>query len=374
MNRGAASSEGHTSWTSKPEQADYASVVGFLAYYVYHLEKPASHRSSSPDIRKPPILLMAGYSYGAMVTTRLPPLDAILASFETPAIHTAEADIRLRAQHLAEAWNAEQAAVADLASPSPSSPRRSCGVRVGGDEERVERRGKRRSGSGKARNLESYNEDGAGDGERTPPRHDEFQREERIRESVRGLLARAKLVHRKPTHRIGENENEMERCLEGVEGGITFRSAYLAVSPPVGFVTRLATMSFANPFSASWMRRSGGTTEAQQHHDAVSDESSSSSPLATNPTLVVYGDQDSFISRRKIREWTALLARGTGSRFRFVEVSGAGHFWIEGDTWFRCECAFWFHFVYLFDLFCDICSLTPSPTPLAFSSNCPPLA
>lgn len=70
-------------------------------------------------------MLLAGYSYGALVTTRLPSLDTILAYFTTPAIHTAEADIRLRAQHLAEAHLNAQSA-------GPTSPRKSLGVRVEG--------------------------------------------------------------------------------------------------------------------------------------------------------------------------------------------------------------------------------------------------
>ncbi|KAH8160104.1 hypothetical protein CIB48_g8143 [Xylaria polymorpha] len=121
--RGAGSSAGRTSWTSKPEQADYISVVGFLAYYVHHLDPS---RFAQPTNRHElPTMLLAGYSYGALVTTRLPSLDTILAYFTTPAIHTAEADIRLRAQHLAEAHLNAQSA-------GPTSPRKSLGVRVEG--------------------------------------------------------------------------------------------------------------------------------------------------------------------------------------------------------------------------------------------------
>lgn len=247
-------------------------------------------------------MLLAGYSYGAMVTTRLPPLDTILSYFTTPAIHTAEADIRMRAQHLAEAQNA--------LSADPASPRKSLGIRVGGDED-----GTRKS-------------------------HDrslmfEYQREERIRESVRDLLARAKLVYRGYPRwsRDGElGHDEMDHCLEKVEGEhVTFQSAYLAVSPPVGLVTRLATMSFTNLLPSSWhpwMPRFGAVARP----GSVTDHE-----LISHPTLVVYGGQDGFISYRKMHEWTRQLSGAEGSQFRHVEVAGAGHFWAENNVIYQRE-------------------------------------
>ncbi|KAI0536080.1 Alpha/Beta hydrolase protein [Xylaria digitata] len=283
--RGAGSSEGRTSWTSKPEQADYISVVGFLAYYVHHLDRRV-------DRYELPAMLMAGYSYGALVAARLPPLDAILAYFAAPAIHTAAADIRLRAQYLAETRNSQLC--------GSTTPRRSSGTRVGGDED-----------------ISARNNDG------NPTI--EFQQEERIQENVRALLSRTKPVHRRSSRRSCESEvnNGINHCLNKVEGGITFQSAYLAVSPPVGFVTRLATMSFPNPWSPPWIRRSrpdGPVTD-----DALL-------LFTSNPTFVIYGDQDGFISHRKIREWTQQLSGTESSQFQFLEVPGAGHFWTEPDV------------------------------------------
>ncbi|KAI0903489.1 Alpha/Beta hydrolase protein [Ustulina deusta] len=284
--RGAASSEGRTSWTSKPEQADYISVVGFLAYYVHHLHPPPATCYTSRH--QLPTMLLAGYSYGAMVTTRLPPLDTILAYFATPAVHTAEADIRLRAEHLAEAQN--------LKPVGPTSPRRSLGVRFGGDEDSSRRSHDRGNPIS------------------------ECQREEGIQESVRSLLSRAKLVYRKSPRWSCQREvdNKMHHCLEKVGGDVAFQSAYLAVSPPFGLITRLATMSFPGPWSSSWMRRSSPVTD--------------DTPLASSPTLVIYGDQDGFISYSGIREWARQLSDADTSQFHHVEVAGAGHFWTESDV------------------------------------------
>lgn len=385
--RGAAPSEGRTSWTAKPEQGDYISVIGFLAYYVYHLlSSPSS--SIPPPRQQPPVMCLAGYSYGAMITTRIPPLEEILAYFATPLIHSAEADVRLRAQHLAEVQNAL------LSSEDAASPRRSQGMRFGeGDS----RKRMRRSTSSSFGALGGFHQQ-------------QQQKEERIQKSVKDLLVRAKRVrvhaHRenryprssnqsqdrsesntssnnnnegKETGREdGNKEHAEEECLHPVERGVTFRSAYIAVSPPVGLMTRLATMSFSfsNPFYSlssssptstsnspsssissslsSWLKRpqtqtQTTTTTQHQHAMTVTDYESK---LTTSPTMVIYGDQDGFINQRRIREWTRQLSQTRiqtqreqegnnvqrqASQFRYVEVTGTGHFWVEGDSIYKCE-------------------------------------
>ncbi|CCC12709.1 unnamed protein product [Sordaria macrospora k-hell] len=118
--RGAQGSAGRTSWTAKAERADYASVVGFLSYYVHYLDpfRPhlfqsvpttspiaeasdymGPHGGSRPvtpsaphDNNKSPLFLMGGYSYGSMITMQLPSLQNILHQFDTPACssHAAE--------------------------------------------------------------------------------------------------------------------------------------------------------------------------------------------------------------------------------------------------------------------------------------------
>ncbi|KAI1818243.1 Alpha/Beta hydrolase protein [Poronia punctata] len=269
--RGATSSEGRTSWTAKPEQGDYISVVGFLAYYLYYLSSsspppppplPSNDDDDDDDDIQPkskPTMLLAGYSYGAMIMTRIPPLETILGYFATPGIHSAEADIRFRAQHLA----AEE-----------------------------------------ARNLGSIRFGDAGE----PRKRSSFQREERIQKSVRDLLA----PHKTKTGRgTGTGTGTgTGNCLEEIKG-IAFRSAYIAVSLPVGLMTRLATLSL-------------GSTPMEFEGKFVE-----------NPTLVVYGDQDGFISHRRMRLWiNALKKRNGGEKVRCVEVKGAGHFWVEHEAVF----------------------------------------
>ncbi|KAI1135913.1 Alpha/Beta hydrolase protein [Hypoxylon sp. FL0543] len=294
--RGASSSHGRTSWTSKPERADYMSVAGFLVYYVHYLRPPQHPAFTVNESAPSPTLLLAGYSYGATVTMQLPPLYSILSDFTSPAIHTPAADIRLRAQHLAE----QQTTMFN----TPSSPRKSLGMRVGGDED-------------------------------IPSSHSP-EREEKIRKGVREILARHKLIHRKhiysTTGQSGRVERE-ETCLESIGNLIMFRCAYLLVSPPLGIVANLATMNFSNPFSSWSRRRKGGPLSARNYDDDVKrEERAAEVKLMNHPTMAIYGDQDGFLTLKKMRDWTRQLSSAPGSQFRHVEIAGAGHFWLEGSV------------------------------------------
>ncbi|KAI1261448.1 Alpha/Beta hydrolase protein [Xylariaceae sp. FL1019] len=287
--RGAGTSAGRTSWTSKPEQDDYISVAGFLAYYAHYLHAPPgdldSASSDSTAERRTPTLLFAGYSYGAMIVTRLPPTGLVFSRFETPVIHTAAADIRLRAQHLAEQQS-------ELRALSPKSPRSSLGMRVGG-------------------------QDG----------HDRHEREvhgeEKIKREVKDLLQRSKIVLRKKGPSKEKGVEETEHCLERLEG-LEFRAAYLLVSPPVGIVSNLATMSFGKPGQGVM-----GGMFGDFGRDGVEERDEK---FVSSDTLCVYGSHDGFISHRKMRNWSKRLAGGEATRWRAVEVAGAGHFWVEAGA------------------------------------------
>jgi hypothetical protein len=276
------------------------SVVGFMAYYAHYIDFPSR---IATDDRQPPMILQAGYSYGAMVTTKLPPLDTILAPFHSPAIHTPAADIRLRAQHLAEQQSKLFA--------TPISPRKSLGMRVGGDED-ISRKS-----------------------------HDHFRRphhidqEERILRGVKDILARTKIVRKKRRHKPHEDAEEVvhvEECMTTVENLVPFRSAYLAVSPPIGIATNLATMTFPNPFIGFAKKFKWAGNQASSPDGTAAAEHEAELKLARNPTLVVCGDQDGFLTLRKFREWTSKLKGYDGSLFRVTVVAGAGHFWAEEDV------------------------------------------
>ncbi|KAI2601947.1 Alpha/Beta hydrolase protein [Hypoxylon sp. NC1633] len=301
--RGASSSNGRTSWTSKPERADYMSVAGFLVYYMHYL-RPRRHPHVGSNQNVPPaILLFAGYSYGAMVTVQLPPLDSFLSRFSSPSTHTPFSDIRLRAQHLAE----QQVII----SAAPSSPRKSLGMRVGGDED-------------------TYSQQKTRDN----PRAHSPDREERIRKGVKDLLSRSRLTHRKHDYNLAYQSGGIgeEAYLGEVDNLIRFCSAYLLVSPPMGIVTNLVTMTFSNPLS-NWSRRRGRALSTSiQGRGAEQGKAETETKLMENPTMVVYGDQDGFLALKKMHDWTTQLSSTERSQFHYVEVSGAGHFWVEENV------------------------------------------
>jgi alpha/beta superfamily hydrolase len=333
------------------------SVVGFVFHYVHFLDpftqappsKPecAKHNDSevagdegldskiriSPPTPSPlepgatPILLLGGYSYGAMVTSQLPSLETIAALFHAPQCGTHAAEVRLRAQHLAETQNtvlasAREAAVDHL---RPQSPRKHVGLRVGGDEECRKSHESRRSLS--------------------------VEFEETIRHGVAELMARSRKGHRRSHSGKGAASREPDEVkvaedvadhLPPIPGWITFRPTYLLISPLQGIVTNLATMSLPPTLSSfsgkMWTRFSGRAKEAPQSEPpepavvgrAVPAEAEDK--LVQNSTLAIYGDRDGFVPVKKLREWASRLEAIPGSKFRAHEVSSANHFWAQSKT------------------------------------------
>ncbi|KAL2129103.1 hypothetical protein VTI74DRAFT_8220 [Chaetomium olivicolor] len=352
--RGAHGSTGRTSWTAKAERADYMSVVGFISHYVHFLDpfRPATPSRpesadrdevaaadeevispirirpptpTSPDpstAASPPILLLGGYSYGSMITCQLPTLQTILSLFDTPEYGSPAAEIRLRAQHLAEMQttilaSAREAAIDHLA---PRSPRKHVGLRVGGDEEGRKSHESRRSRSA------------------------EF--EETIRHGVAELMARARKRH-------GRSHSGQPHACSGLDGApervehthtpehlapiprmIAFRSAYLLVSPLQGIITNLATMSLPSPLGKLWARIPAGASKETARGEPVESavlartvSPEAEDKLIKNNTLAIYGDRDGFVPVRKLREWASRLQAIQDSKFRAHEVSSANHFW-----------------------------------------------
>lgn len=324
-----------------------------MVYYIHHLDpfRDATTRDESglerrqvatkaleagsmrpgPGSQRLPVLLMCGYSYGAMITTQLPPLPSLLEQFAAPAIHSNAAHIRLRAEHLAEQQNmilgSMRAAVTRPLSPASPS-RRSLGVRIGGDEGGSPRR----------------SHDGFG------RRSFSLDAEDRLRKGVNELLAkrRARYGHQprrsasssgvgsKSARPVSEPASvpevspqataaaarEEAAKLPALDNLLIPRPAYILISPLQGLVTHLATMSLLPS------RRHQHDGSHQQQHDAAE------AKLVRNPTLAVYGDRDGFVSAGKLRAWVARLTAGGegedgGSSFRGHEVATAGHFWAE---------------------------------------------
>ncbi|KAJ3516220.1 hypothetical protein NM208_g14869 [Fusarium decemcellulare] len=266
---------------------------------------PSPTRSNtSPDAntivnpaRVRPVLLMGGYSYGAMVTSLLPPLDTLLQPFISPIAGSDAAEVRLRAAHLAEQQNvvlaSARTAMKEHGSLRGKSKR---GVRIGGDEGGSPRRS--HEGGRRSFSLD----------------------EERFRRGVHEIIAKArsgkhgqKLFHAPLPENTPVAPPPGEHLPTIVDLTMP-KPAYLMISPPLGLVTHLATMSLVP----------SALVKNKDPHEVAAEEK-----LIWNPTLAVFGDTDVFVAASRFRAWTTRLRERKESLFHGHEVTTAGHFWVE---------------------------------------------
>ncbi|RCI13554.1 hypothetical protein L249_5600 [Ophiocordyceps polyrhachis-furcata BCC 54312] len=281
--RGAAHSAGKTSWTARPERDDYASFVAFLAHYTTRIQ----------DAPQDAILLMGGYSYGAMVTTQLAPLDSLLEPLVAPSPGSNAADIRLRAEQLA-------------LQAGMTMSRSATGMkRFGGGDQR-----RRKSCDGASLVSEHHHS--------------------RLPRSVCDIFARTRPRHhqqhergrRRWMTRVSVDDDEKLRAksapapMTPTSPSRRPRAAYLLVSPLQGLASRLATLSTSSSSSAT-----------------------TTSNLVANPSLAIYAGRDALVPAAKVRSWASRLAAAPGSQFRALEVARAGHFWTEDGALAEVEAA-----------------------------------
>lgn len=237
-------------------------------------------------------MILAGYSYGAMVTSQIPPLASILSRFESPATASHAGNIRTKAETLA----AQQR---EILSTGPAMGRRSLRIGEG-------------SSGGSPRRSHEH-------GRRSLSLDDA---EDKLRRGVRDFMAKTRHLSPHGSERVGGSFHDqshhhhhkreksvgapsVEVTLSQVTDLVPPRAAYLLISPLQGLITHLATMS-----------------------RAPGDEGSEKK-LRDNPTLAVFGNADVFVAASKLRAWTERMEGANGSRFTGSQVDGAGHFWVE---------------------------------------------
>lgn len=369
--RGAGSSKGHTSWSSLPEQKDYISFIGFIVTYLHHLtvpysSSPPSFTQSDPEIQDlapiqsqgpleitngsspgkhtsagsslggfeaPPILLLAGYSYGTLITINLDPsLLAILAPFQQPISGTPYADIRSRARFLANqqnevietgysllrAGNHRRGRSLQLGEQMTNHKTRlsNSGVRMGGDED-IRRASHDLRGSGVRR---SFSVDAPLNVRKSV---------DRIKSLVhhgspkRGLsYTSTPRDHDSDSNVENSNGHTHDRKVEPADSlGDDMKLAYLLISPlpPDGMINNLASIGSFRP----------NLLFGKQNHKMEPDIK-----FTVDPTLVLYGTGDLFVQAKTFERWTEKLSRicksrepGSTMTFRYEEVANGEHFW-----------------------------------------------
>lgn len=73
--RGAGKSTGRTSWTSKPEREDFATVAVFVVRYLTEILRG----QEDEDVVG---IVLGGYSYGSMIARQTPPVDELMKRVE----------------------------------------------------------------------------------------------------------------------------------------------------------------------------------------------------------------------------------------------------------------------------------------------------
>ncbi|THW68219.1 hypothetical protein D6D25_01509 [Aureobasidium pullulans] len=312
--RGAADSQGSTSWAGKAERDDYVSVAGHLLFYLDYLHKsdhgPAITRdsqSSAGSIYNASsdhiALVLGGYSYGSLVVTHLPPTTEILATFHQTQSSTRVSEILLRAKELAlqtdELITKQMETRGRLSNKPP-------------------RRGHQRQSSSQHSII--Y---GGSDSPSPADRHSidlvhkSMEVPARIKHAIR--RNRKHSTTSTPTSSLTSSDGSIsqgnEVMLESLPHVLTH---YLLISP------LLPPISTALSFSASSLM-------FWRHTASHTDN------LVRNPTLLIYGTEDMFTSSHKMDTWCkkmdALSAQAVGSSgqssVRWKKVQGAGHFWRE---------------------------------------------
>jgi alpha/beta superfamily hydrolase len=305
--RGAHGSKGRTSWSGRPELDDYTSFAAFFMHYMSYLQPSLPHHLvfapeqplMSPSSIEPvqmqndvcPLVVLGGYSYGSLILRNLPPVPTILQPFSAPLAGSAADEIVLRARKLADQSNMEW-------------------VTLARDETRARKKNRAKHSSQPSITM---------GGEETNPSKRRSSRE--VRRSLEGStrleirtrlrsLSHKRRDHNEPTTPTKvEDEAATPTKVENTDFTIP-DTRYLIISPLTPPLSSLAAPALIHKF---WGR-------SKDDHQEV---------VGKHTCLAIYGDQDIFTSAKKLRDWAEQLKANPASRFRSVEVAGAGHFWVE---------------------------------------------
>lgn len=295
---------------------DYISFIGLFVHYLNDIESPSSPVDKLSPIlsRTPPpgltpteftsaptsvpitpnlpgiLLILGGYSYGSLIASHLPAIDAILEKFTNIANGSVEAEIRLRAQSLSTQWNKE------------AHESRMCqGLRAN----------HKLGGSSRL----SFG------GEETEPGSTRTSRESRRSLDVirRSVDRSRRLILRTQCAQV-ESSNEAHFGFTKIPKPQT---CYLLVSPLLPPISLLLTM-FSRLSGPLCLKDNARSSQSKHKTSSTTEEQ-----LVNHPTLAIYGDSDFFTSRKNLRKWAEGLSERPSSMFRFREIGGAGHFWQE---------------------------------------------
>ncbi|KAL4974880.1 Alpha/Beta hydrolase protein [Aspergillus desertorum] len=131
--RGAGGSHGRTSWTAKPELADYVSFYGFMMLYLRCLKLQLQLATNHEGIH----LILGGYSYGSLIASHLPASEVVADIIQDAIQGTPAHEIFLTAKTTCafsrnEIMQSAQAPTLDASGPGQEAREllQSCGTTI----------------------------------------------------------------------------------------------------------------------------------------------------------------------------------------------------------------------------------------------------
>ena len=327
--RGAGQSSARTSWTGKAERSDFASVLGISLLVMVELDalfrqsrleplipdtEPVDSltaKQGPPEIRRSHNavfedtvesslahidLVLAGYSYGSIIASSLPPVSTIVETFTNRPGGSTAGNICRQAALLANTLyhdmthclrhhnSLAHVTVADFRSAQPS----------------------------KMKVYEGEN----GNGRMTE--HKERVSSDSMRKSVERSSGRfhfwsrtKRSCERSPDIDSGGDESDTRTSILPLLLP-TISTSFLLVSP---VLPPLASLLTGFTYRASVVQKN----------------------LQNHSTLAVFGINDGFTSHGRYQRWASDLQKDPHSGFHAVAVDGAGHFWREAGVQTKLE-------------------------------------
>ncbi|KAK8184285.1 hypothetical protein BC567DRAFT_48977 [Phyllosticta citribraziliensis] len=322
------------------------SFAGALVCYMHALKLPGASSttaSRTQDVSGHPIhVVFGGYSYGSLIVTRLPPIDSLLAPFQSTPTSQAASIIHQLASSLA-ARTIEELVEQHEASKkqqhlSPTSPRatfesrRKSPVTIGGYESDAAAT----AGSGKRKS-----QDAGANGRRSLSL--DLRRPQSWGKELRSSFQAPRHHRQHENTATPDKDDEAPPPPLPASGRLAISPAYLLISPllpPLSFLIAPSLALSSLSLSLSFFSSSPSCC------------SPSTNPLTTHPALVLFGASDGFTGSKRLRAWCGKLSTESKaeadqqqgqidepaapvappckhSRFAWHEIEGAGHFWLE---------------------------------------------
>lgn len=288
--RGAEGSEASTSWSAKPELADYATVYAFTLAFMNdgrvsaYLARARHHDSTD----RTPLLLLGGYSYGSMIASHLPTVDVLVEILGKSQPGSPEHEVTTRAIELAQVVTGYFETHTPTNTPATSSPApRKVDATIGGSQSLKNNNNPDTSHFGHLHMRTSI-------------------------DRVRRKLCKTEYDPSQEMHDISPSQHNI----------VSPELAYLLVSPLLGPVSSLAAA-----FSILRFERYDRKSTCARDTPVIDPQK----VLGAATSFVVFGGHDQFTSSRKVRKWCEAIAM-KDSKFEFREVADASHFWFEENS------------------------------------------